>query len=186
MNRSAPCLFVIALAAAVPACAEQVPLPQFDFVELRGGGEVTVVPGPVERVTILSGNTGTSRLSVDPEKRLVIEACAARCAPLYRLRVEIQSPHVLPLAVKDGGQITAAAGFPAQDKLFAAIDGKGRIDTRALQVSNVFAAAKGGELLVRASTNLFGVAENGGAVRYWGDPRLMTKGADGAVVQAGR
>jgi hypothetical protein len=187
MSKSTPVLFAIALFAAVPACAsEQVALPQFSFVELRGRADVAVVPGATERVTVVDGNTRTSRLHVDAEQRLVIETCATACPASYRLRVEIQSPHVLPIAIKDGGQIIVASGFPAQDKLFAAVDGTGRLDTRALKVGDVFAAAKGGgELLVRADTNLFGVSEGGGRIRYWGTPRLMTKGASGGVVQSG-
>ena len=46
--RSTVPLFALALAASAPALAtEIVPVPHFRSVELRGGGDVTVVPGPV-------------------------------------------------------------------------------------------------------------------------------------------
>jgi hypothetical protein len=48
--RSTLPLFALALAVSAPAVAtEVVPLPNFDSVELKGGGFVTVVPGPRQR-----------------------------------------------------------------------------------------------------------------------------------------
>src|SRR6476620_11373970 len=94
------------LAAAAPAfAAEVVPVPQFRSVELRGGGMVTVVPGPAERVVIREGSSQFTRMRVEEDGKLRIDTCNDRCPRLYRLRVEIQSPDVPNLAVTGGGGI---------------------------------------------------------------------------------
>src|SRR5881275_2612884 len=104
MVRSIVPLFAVAFVAAAPALAsELVPLPNFDSVELRGGGEVTIVRGPIERVTILEGSTQFSRVYVDRGDSLKIDACNERCSHSYHLRIQIQSPHVPTLAIDGGG-----------------------------------------------------------------------------------
>jgi len=86
---------VAAVAFAAPAFgAEVVPVPQFHSVQLHGGGVVTVVPGPTERVTIVEGSSQYTRMRVEREGRLRIDTCDVRCPQMYRLRVEIQSPFV--------------------------------------------------------------------------------------------
>src|SRR4051794_32003376 len=82
------------LAFAAPAfAAEVVPVPQFRSVELHGGGAVTVVPGAVERVTIVEGSSQFTHIGVERDGQLRIDTCNERCPPAYRLRVEIQSPN---------------------------------------------------------------------------------------------
>lgn len=183
MSRLFRLLLVANLAFAAPACgAEKVALPPFAFVELRGAGDVTFVPGAQQEVTILEGDTKVSALRITEGNKLVIDACVRRCPESYHLRVQIQAPHLLPVAVTGRGTITAAPGFSPQKELFAAVAEGGKIDARAVQSANVFAAAQDGELLVNASANLFGVASKGGIVRYSGDPRLMTKIEPGGAV----
>ena len=97
--RSTFLLVTAGLTFAAPAvAAEVVPVPQFRSVELRGGGSVTVVPGPVERVTILEGSSQFTHMRVEGDGRLRIDTCDERCPPAYRLRVEIQSPNGQPTA----------------------------------------------------------------------------------------
>ena len=106
---------VAVIAFASPAFAvEVVPVPQFRSVELRGGGVVTVVPGPAERVTIIEGSSQYTRLRVERDGKLTIDSCDERCPRLYRLRIEIQSPGVPDLAVSGGGGITTKGGFRPQ------------------------------------------------------------------------
>jgi hypothetical protein len=178
-------LFAFALVASAPALAsELVPLPHFDAVELRGGGNVTVVPGPVERVTIVEGSTRFTRLYVDRNRTLKIDTCNGDCPHSYRLRVEIQSPNVPTLAVDGGGAISTASGFRPQGRLVAAVNGGGVIDTRALDAGDVTAAVSGGgKLLVRARSALTGAVRGGGSVRYWGNPQVTTAIQGGGTVQ---
>ena len=103
-------LFAVALTAAVPALAqENVPLPGFRSVELRGGGEVTVRPGPVQRVAILEGSSAITRFHVERGGQLRIDVCENSCPRHYRLRIEIQSPGSPDLAISGGGTIRTLA-----------------------------------------------------------------------------
>ena len=93
--RSTLPLFALAFAISAPAlAAETVPVAQFRSVQLRGGGIVDVVPGPVERVTIVEGSSEFTRTHVDYDGKLVIDTCNERCPTMYRMRVVIQSPRV--------------------------------------------------------------------------------------------
>src|ERR1700755_2950060 len=97
---------VAAVALAAPTfAAEVVSVPQFRAIELRGGGAVSVAPGPVQRVSIIEGSSQFTHMRVEREGQLRIDTCDERCPPQYRLRVEIQSPFVPDLGVSGGGAI---------------------------------------------------------------------------------
>ena len=178
-------LFAVALATSVPALAiEPIALPAFDSVELRGGGEVLVRPGPAQRVTILEGSSRVTRFRVEHGGQLRIDACTRDCPQSYRLRVEIQSPQAPDLAVSGGGEIHAAPGFAPQPRLAAAVNGGGKIDARALDVAEVTAAVHGGgELEVRARSTLTAAVNGGGSIRYSGNPRVTSAIAGGGTVR---
>lgn len=180
-------LFALALVASVPALgSELIPTPQFDAVGLEGGGSVTIVPGPVERVTILEGSSRFTHIFVEHGRSLRIETCNRDCPEHYRLRVEIQAPSVPTLAVDGGGAISVAGGFAPEHRLVAAVNGGGRIDTRAVDVGDVTAAVNGGgELFVRAASRLTGAVRGGGTVRYWGNPQVTTAIDGGGSVRPG-
>lgn len=180
-------LFAAALMASVPVFAtELVPVPQFQSVQLRGGGVVTVIPGPAQRVTILEGSSQFTRMHVERDGQLRIDTCNERCPPVYRLRVEIQSPRVPDLAIDGGGVITAIGGFRPQSELSAAINGGGRIDARSVDATEVSAAVNGGgELLVRPRAELSAAINGGGHVRYWGNPVVSSAIHGGGAVSPG-
>lgn len=124
---------------------------------------------------MLSG-TGNSRF----------DDCRSPCPPNYRLRIQVQSPHVPALAVSGGGDIKAAAGFSSQPELAIATMGGGRIDVRSVSAAHVSAAVNGGgELLVYPRAALAAAVHGGGAIRYWGNPAVsqVVKGG-GAVLHA--
>ena len=186
--RSIVPLFAAALAASAPVLAtEVVPVPQFRSVELRGGGVVTIVPGPAERVMILEGTSQITRMRVEPDGKLEIDTCSSRACPnLYRLRVEIQSVRVPDLAVNGGGLISTTGGFRAQSELSAAVNGGGKIDARSIEATNVSAAVNGGgELMVRPRSVLSAAVNGGGRVRYWGTPTVSSAIRGGGSVGPG-
>jgi hypothetical protein len=164
------------LAFAAPAfAAEVVSVPQFRSVELRGGGVVTVVPGPAERVTITEGSSQFTHMRVERDGKLRIDTCNERCPRLYRLRVEIQSPNVPDLAIAGGGAIMTRGGFRPQPHLAAVVNGGGHIDARAVEAGAVSAAVNGGgQVLVRSRSSLSAAVNGGGLVRYWGNPQVTT------------
>lgn len=180
-------LFAAALAISAPVLAtEVVPVPQFRSIELRGGGNLTVVPGPAERVTILEGSTEFTHAYVDNEGKLIIDACNERCPRNYQLRVEIHSPKVAALAVSGGGSVSTAAGFAPQGHVAVAVNGGGRIDVRSLDAANVAAAVNGGgELLVRPRVSLSAAVNGGGHIRYWGTPSVTMAVRGGGNVTPG-
>jgi hypothetical protein len=186
MVRSLYPLFAFALVASVPAVAtELVSVPHFKAVDLRGGGHVTLVPGP-ERVTIVEGSSRYTHIYVDRHGTLKIDTCNEQCPHLYRLQVQVQSPRVPVLAVDGGGAINVAPGFAPEPQLVAAVNGGGVIDTRAVNVDDVTAAVNGGgELLVRAATELTGAVRGGGAVRYWGNPQVTSAIEGGGSIRPG-
>lgn len=178
-------LFAAVLAVSAPALAlEVVPVPSFRSVELRGGGDVLVRPGPVQRVTIVEGSTRFTRVRVGRDGRLTIDACNERCPHSYRLRVEIESPRVPDLAVAGGGVVHAAGGFAPQRELAAAVNGGGKVDARAIDAIDVSAAVNGGgEVDVRPRSTLSAAVNGGGAIRYWGNPQVTSAVMGGGSVQ---
>ena len=157
-------LFLTALAASAPALAtEAVPVPAFRSVQLRGGGEVSIRPGPVQRVTVVEGSARITRFRVGRDGQLTIDVCDGNCPRQYRLRVDIQSPYAPDVGIAGGGLIRASAGFPAQRQLSTAVAGGGKIDMLAVSAVSVIAAVHGGGLIaVRARSSLSAAVNGGG------------------------
>lgn len=178
----------LAIAVAVPGsapAAELVPVPAFRSIQLRGGGEVVVRPGNVQRVTLIDGSTRFTSFRVERGGRLRIDACNTRCPHRYRLRIEIESPRMPDVAISGGGMVRAA-GFAPQPQLSAAVHGGGQIDLRAVETGNVSAAVNGGgQILVRARRMLSAAVNGGGEVRYWGNPAVTTAIHGGGTVRPG-
>jgi hypothetical protein len=188
MVRSTLPLFAFALLASAPALvAQPVAVPQFRSVELHGGGTVLVAPGAAETVTIVQGSTQFTRMYVDNEGKLIIDACNEQCPRNYQLRVEVRSPVVPPLAVHGGGAITTVPGFAPQAQIAVAVRGGGKIDARSVDAATVAAAVNGGgELLVRPRRSLAAAVNGGGNIRYWGNPSVsMAVRGGGAVTPEG-
>src|SRR4051812_11643495 len=177
-------LFVIALAGSAPVfAAEVVPVSAFRSVQLRGGGEVTLRPGPVQRVTILEGSAQITHIRVVRDGELRIDVCEQNCPRQYHLRIDIESPHAPDVAIAGGGLIHAMRGFAAQGRLSAAIHGGGKIDMLAVSASSVNAAVHGGGLIsVRPGSNLAAAVNGGGEVRYSGNPHVASAVNGGGAV----
>jgi hypothetical protein len=186
--RSIVPLFAIAFAASAPALAiESVAVPAFRSVELRGGGQVTLRPGSVQRVTIVDGSSQYTRIRVRRDGKLQIDACNGRCPRNYSLKVEIQSPRAPDVGISGGGAVRASSGFPSQSQIAAAVDGGGVIDLRAVDVANVTAAVNGGgKIDVRPRRSLTAAVNGGGEIRYWGNPQVTMAVHGGGLVKQAR
>ncbi|HEX6661099.1 MAG TPA: DUF2807 domain-containing protein [Sphingomicrobium sp.] len=178
---------ILGLATSAPVLAtEVVPLSPFNSIELRGGGEVELRPGAVQRVIIVEGSSQFTSVRVVSNRRLKIDACNARCPRHYRLRVLVESPAVPVLAVEGGGKITAAPNFANQRELTVAVNGGGAVDARAIPADDVTAAVHGGgEIKVRARRVLTAAVVGGGSVHYWGNPSVTTAIEGGGRVSPG-
>jgi hypothetical protein len=181
---------LIAAAAPQPATAQTlVPVPAFDQIELRGGGEVIVRHGPVQRVTLIEGDPRISLIEVErrggDNDRLRISPCEQRCPQRYRLKVEIVTPRLPAVSITGGGSIVAHR-FPAQRNVAAAVTGGGSLDLRAVPARAVAAAVTGGgNLLVSPQASLVAAVRGGGRIRYWGNPSVTQAVHGGGVVTRG-
>ena len=168
-------IIALPLAISAPALSEAqvLPVPHFKAVELRGGGDVSIVPGPVQRVVIVNGSTQFTSIRTDREGKLVIDACNAQCPRNYPLQIRIESPQVPIVAVKAGGRITAGRGFAPQREVIAAVSAGGTIDRRALPTEKAVAAVSaGGDIFVRPRASLTAAVNNGGDIHYSGNPAV--------------
>jgi hypothetical protein len=174
--RSVLPLFALPIFASAPALAtEQVAVPAFRSLELRGGGQVTIRPGPVQRITLIEGSSRITRFRVERDGQLKVDVCDNNCPRNYRLRIDVESPHVPDVAIAGGGSIQAVGNFAPQRQLSAAIKGGGKIDVLAVQAANVHSAIHGGgQISVRASASLAAAVNGGGHIRYAGNPQLSS------------
>ena len=180
--------FAAALAVSVPAlAAEPIALPYFDSVELNGGGVLTIVPGPVQRVTLLDGNTQFTSFRVVRDGKLEITTrCNDSCPRRYDLRVRVESPRVPDVAVRAGGAIVAGRGFAPQRDLAAAVSAGGSIDLRAVTADSVSAAINaGGAIFVHPRRSLSAAVNAGGEIRYSGNPAVSMAVHNGGSVRRG-
>jgi autonomous glycyl radical cofactor GrcA len=179
-------LFIAALAASAPAvAAEQIPMPHFNSVRISDGGNLSIVPGPVQRVVLVSGSREFTRFQMRRDGQLEISmACNARCPRNYDLRVRIESPQVPDLAVSEGGTIVAQGGFAPQRHIAAAVSEGGTIDLRSVTVDAVSAAvSSGGDIYVRPRRTLAAAVNAGGDVHYSGNPQVTMAVHNGGDVR---
>jgi len=168
-------LLGLALVSSVPAiAAEPIPLPHFDSVGLEAGGDVYIVPGPVQRVTLVDGSTEFTHFEMRRGDQLQIStSCSSRCPRDYRLKIVIESPRVPDVAVKAGGRIIAQRGFAPQRQVSAAVNAGGTVDLRALTADSVSAAVHaGGDIYVRPRLALSAAVSAGGDIHYSGNPSV--------------
>jgi len=178
-----PFLFAVVALPAQTHAAEVVPTPAFRSIDLRGGGDVTIVRGPVQRVTIVSGSSQFTHVYLEREGQLRIDACNSRCPRNYPLQIRIESPTVPSVAIEGGGTIVAARGFAPQANLAAAVHAGGTIDLRAVDARDVSAAINaGGDIYVRPRVSLSAAVHAGGDIHYSGNPQVSMAVSNGGNV----
>lgn len=166
--------------------ATDVPVGHFNGVSLRGGGHVALKHGDTQRVTILKGSTQFTDITVKHGEGLEIIACNAQCPNHYDLEIEIVTPDISAIAVRGGGEIESAGGFPRQDELAAAISGGGSIDLRNVNADQVSAAVNGGgDIAVHAERSLSAAVNGGGDITYWGTPQVSSATHGGGSISRG-
>ena len=186
MVRTLVPLFAVALAASAPAlAAEQIALPHFDTVQLEAGGDVRIVPGPVQRVTLINGSREFTSFRIRRGNQLEIAtSCNRRCPHNYNLLIQIESPDVPDVAVNAGGTIMVQRGFAPQRRLSAAISAGGTIDLRSVEADAVSAAINaGGDIYVRPRVTLSAAVNSGGDIHYSGNPRVSMAVSNGGTVR---
>ena len=181
-----PCSFRLQPFAALRISAETVSVPPFKSVELRGGGHVTLRHGDRQRVTIIKGSTQFTTFHIEPDRKLIIDACNESCPHRYDLAIEIVTPNIDGVAVSGGGYIVAAGGFGSPARMSAAVSGGGEVDVRAINASSVNAGVSGGgEVKIRAENSLTAGVDGGGSIIYWGHPSVTKAVNGGGSVEQG-
>ncbi len=176
-------ILTIALASS-GAAQTVVPVGPFRSVELSHGGHVILRHGPVQRVTILTGDAQSTGVRV--EKQRLIDNCKPACPRGYRLQIEVVTPEISAVAVSNGGTLQSAGAFPAQASIDAAVEQGGRIDIRSIPAGTVNASVySGGGIFTTPRQSLTAAIESGGAVKYWGNVRVKQSVRDGGVVERG-
>ena len=164
---------------------QDVPLAQFNTVELNGGAKAVLQYGSPQRVTLLKGSADVSVITVTQE-RLVIDKCRDKCPRGYELQVEIVTPLVNAISVRNGGVIESRGSFPSQTAMSLAVAHGGTIDARAIPANNIPAAVnQGGSILAKPQATMVASVSNGGVITYWGNARVTSATEHGGVVSKG-
>ena len=104
----------------------------------------------------------------------------------YGTEVEVELPSVTRLAISNGGWIRTIGSFPRQAEMEVEVRNGGTIDTRSMVADKVTASVdQGGRILTVPGVSLSATVSHGGAITYWGNPRVMRSIEDGGVVQKG-
>jgi hypothetical protein len=179
-------LFVLVFVASAPAlAAEDIAVPHFDSIELKAGGDLDIVHGPIQRVTLVNGSRQfTSFRIVDRNKLEIATSCNGNCPHSYNLRIRVETPNVPDVAVNAGGTIIAQRGFAPQAEVSAAVFAGGRIDLRSVEAENVSAAINaGGDIYVRPRRTLSAAVNAGGEIHYSGNPQVSMAVNNGGDVR---
>ena len=178
---------VLEPALPAPVAAQTViPLAPFKSVTLRNGGKVIVRHASTQRVTLLKGSTKCTGVTVADGGRLVIDQCQGGCPRGYRLQVEVLTPDISEVMVENGGTIQSRGSFPRQAELEVAVHDGGTLDLRSMTVDLVSAAVHdGGRILTKPKRTLVANIAQGGAITYWGSPRVSSSVKHGGVVARG-
>src|SRR5688500_15884689 len=176
-----------AAGAASASHQSQTPLrlPAFNAIQVNSG-HVTLRSAAMQRVTVLAGSLDYTRVSVTSGGVLVIDKCSVKCPRGYRLEVEIQSPSVSRISLANGGWVESVGTFARQADLATRVNHGGTIDVRAIAADRVNAEVEqGGRILTAPRGSLFATVTQGGAITYWGNPRVQESVQHGGVVTRG-
>ena len=132
-------LFTASALAMPSRVVQTVPLSAFDSVELRDGGKAVLRQGPTTQVTLLRGSRDYTSVT-SQGGLLVIDKCKSRCPRGYELTVEIVTPHIAKVSIRDGGTIESRGNFALQSEIAASVRDGGIIDIRTIRVDRVSAS----------------------------------------------
>ena len=182
--------FILATVSAVASPTSTQPgaplTGSFNSVELRNGGDVSLIHGPSQRVMLLKGDPEESSITIRSDGRLVIDRCPKRCSRRHDFEVEVVTPALTAIAVAEGGTIQTRGSFPHRPGIELAVSQGGTIDARSLLVANVTSSLdNGGRIFAKPETALSAKVEQGGIITYWGDAVVTSSVRQGGVVAKG-
>ena len=173
--------------AAGSALLAQTPsqIAPFTGIEVRNGGHVVVRPGSVHRVMVPQALRDCTRLAVR-DGVLVISEPRDKCHSNYRVEIEVTVPSLNRVAFGNGGWLRVEGNFPRLEELTVRVGQGGTADVRGIVANRVTASvAQGGRILTVPVSSLSANVNNGGAIIYWGDPRVTSSTQHGGVIERG-
>ena len=178
---------LIGVIPGLPTHAEEaVSVGPFRNVELRGGGHVVLRRGPEQHVTLVRGSSRFTRMHVNGDGQLVIDACDTDCPSHYDLEIDIVTPRIDGIAISGGGKIESERGFGREESVAAAVEGGGHIDIRSIDAGHADAAVNGGgHIDLRVEGQLEAAVDGGGHIAYWGNPAVTSAVNGGGSVTRG-
>ncbi|MDR3527007.1 MAG: DUF2807 domain-containing protein [Rhizomicrobium sp.] len=170
MIRIAALMTAAVLLTGASVAGTDVKLPPFTAIAVHGGGEVKLSYGPVQRVTVIKGDTKVAQILVKGQT-LDLSPCTGVCWGSHDLVVEVVLAKLDAVDIHGGGNVTAQGTFPTQPHLNAEVHGGGEADLRAIPFDSVNAEVHGGgSLRVKALNTLNAQVHGGGDVSYVGHP----------------
>jgi len=176
-----PLAFIISatLLSGAAFAGTEVKVPPFSGIDVHGGGDVKLVYGPVQRVTVIKADMKVARIEVKGNT-LVLSPCEGMCWGSHPLEVEIVSPKIEYLDIHGGGSIRATGNFEKVSNLKIEVHGGGDADISAIPVQSVRADVHGGgELKVKAIDSLDAEVHGGGDITYVGRPAHISSKTHG-------
>lgn len=171
-------LAAVILTGSAPATAGQlVPVSHFTSIDLRSGGDLTIVPGEVQRVVLVHGSTVVTHFRVSERGKLEITTdCSESCPHQYNLQIRVETPEFANVAVHSGGTIIANPGFRVTKDLMATVAEGGTIDLSAVDAASVWALIHaGGDIFARPEQSLVASVNAGGNVHYSGNADVVSQ-----------
>ena len=180
-------LVALTLTAASASTAQSVfSVAAFRSIQLQDGGEVIVRHGATQRVTLVKGRRECVSVTVQ-DGELLIQGPHGQCRGEREMVIEVQTPAIDKLKVRDGGTLRTARSFPSQEKLLGLVESGGRLDMRSMNAKAVRAGVRhGGGIFTKPTVSLQARIEQGGLITYWGDPDVQSRVEHGGAVMAGK
>jgi len=151
-------------------------------IEIEGGGKVLVEYGATPRAILTGSPANPSSVSVQGGVLRII--CRRPCSEGGQTVVRATVPSLSAISIKAGGRVEVGRGFGRVQTLKVKIQAGGVIDAGSLSADSVDAEiSAGGTAIVAAVENLHTRIRAGGAVRYFGNPRVSRQIEAGGSVQ---
>lgn len=184
MIRPLALIISAALLGGAAFAGTDVKVPPFSGIDVHGGGDVKLVYGPVQRVTVIKADMKVARIEVKGNT-LDLSPCEGVCWGDHPLVVEIVSPKIENLNIHGGGSIRATGNFEKVSNLNIEVHGGGDADISAIPAQSVRANVHGGgDLKVKALDSLDAEVHGGGDITYVGHPpHIRSKTHGGGSIQ---
>lgn len=171
MIRFAAAVATAALLTSASFAGTDIKLPPFSGINAHSGAQVNVHYGPVQHVTVITGDLKVAKIQVTGGNTLDVSACEGICWGSHQLKLDIVSPRIDSIVAHSGGGVSADGNFPKLPKLAVTAHSGGAVNAVAIAADQVDVEAhSGGSTRVKALQTLNAHAHSGGSIQYQGHP----------------